>query len=126
VKCPCGTGKLYEECCGGYIEGKELPPTPEALMRSRYTAYTQKNFDYIEQTMQGAPLKAFDRKQAQALANETKWLKLEILYCEENADEGTVQFMAFFQFQGKDQMMHEISTFQKINGKWFYIQGEVS
>ena len=76
--------------------------------------------------MQGAPLKAFDRKQAQALAKETKWLKLEVLSSEENGDEGTVQFMAFFQFQGKDQMMHEISTFKKINGKWFYIHGEVS
>jgi uncharacterized protein YchJ len=26
-------------CCGPYIAGAELPPTAEALMRSRYTAY---------------------------------------------------------------------------------------
>lgn len=126
MKCPCGSEKNYESCCGKFIKGEELPPTPEALMRSRYVAYTQKNFAYIEETMSGPALEAFDRKRAEDLAKETKWLKLEVLSSHEQGDEGTVQFMAFFESQGRSQMMHEVSTFKKIKGKWMYIQGEVS
>ena len=37
--CPCG-GASYASCCGPYIAGDALPPTAEALMRSRYTAFT--------------------------------------------------------------------------------------
>ena len=126
MKCPCGSEENYESCCGKFIEGGELPPTPEALMRSRYVAYTQSNFVYIEQTMAGPALETFDRKRAEDLAKETKWLKLEVLSSHEQGDTGTVQFIAFFESQGASQMMHEVSTFKKVEGKWMYIQGKVS
>ena len=60
MTCPCGSGKPLSACCGPYLEGKEDPPTPEALMRSRYTAYTQGNLDYIEKTMKGNTLITWD------------------------------------------------------------------
>ncbi|MEO0565894.1 MAG: YchJ family metal-binding protein, partial [Chloroflexota bacterium] len=36
--CPCGSGRAYKACCRPYHQGKN-PPTPEALMRARYSAY---------------------------------------------------------------------------------------
>lgn len=126
MNCPCGSGKAYATCCAPYLEGKALPPTSEALMRSRYVAYTQNNFDYIEETMGGVPLETFDRKRAQTMAKDTHWTKLEVLSSSENGNRGTVQFIAFYTFRGEEQMMHEISTFEKIKGKWIYIGGEVS
>lgn len=34
---------LPQECCQRFHDG-ELPPTPEALMRSRYSAYVKNNW----------------------------------------------------------------------------------
>ncbi|NGX50810.1 MAG: hypothetical protein K1060chlam2_00661 [Chlamydiae bacterium] len=90
-------------------------------MRSRYVAYTQNNFDYIAETMTGP----FNRKESEASAKEIEWLKLEVLSSEERGDEGTVHFIAFFKHQGRDETLHELSHFKKLNGKWSYIQGEV-
>ena len=39
--CPCGSGKEYGECCEPIIKGTALAQSPEALMRSRYTAYAK-------------------------------------------------------------------------------------
>jgi SEC-C motif domain protein len=36
--CFCGSDQLYAACCGLYHAG-EFPPTPETLMRARYSAY---------------------------------------------------------------------------------------
>ena len=48
--CSCGSGRDYVTCCQPYVEGRAHPETPEALMRSRYTAYTMADIDYIEKT----------------------------------------------------------------------------
>lgn len=120
--CPCGSGKNYFKCCGPYIEGKANPPTPESLMRSRYTAYTQNNLDYIEKTMRGDALERFERKGDEGV----EWIKLDVLFSEEEGDKGTVQFIASFRYQEEERLLHEISSFKKINGKWYYTKGIVS
>ena len=119
MTCPCGSGKDYSECCGLYIEGKTPPPTPESLMRSRYTAYAKNNLDYIEQTMRGAALEQFKQKGGEGV----EWIKLEVLCSEEEGDEGTVQFIATFRHQGEERLLHEISSFKKVNGRWYYTKG---
>ena len=47
--CPCG-GPSLATCCGPYLAGEAIAPTAEALMRSRYTAYTQRNEPYLRAT----------------------------------------------------------------------------
>ena len=126
MSCSCGSGKEYDACCGIYLEGTLWAPSPETLMRSRYTAYTRQNFQYIQKTMKGAALAAFDPIQSKEMAKATKWLKLQVLSYSQNGDEGTVEFIAFFQFQEQDQMLHEVSHFQKIQGQWYYVSGTVS
>ena len=53
--CPCGSLHPYADCCGRFIEHPECAaPTAEALMRSRYTAYTLGCESYLLATWQDA------------------------------------------------------------------------
>ncbi|MCB1072726.1 MAG: hypothetical protein H7A41_00500 [Chlamydiales bacterium] len=126
MKCPCGSDKSFSSCCGPYLEGKQDPPTPEALMRSRYTAYTQGNLDYIEKTMRGEALERFSRSESENNTQDVEWLKLDVLFSEEEGDKGTVQFIATFRVAGEEHFMHEISSFEKVDGKWYYTKGTLS
>ncbi len=126
MNCPCNSGKSYNECCQHFISGKQLPQTPEQLMRSRYTAFTQANIDYIQQTMIGAALKNFDAKQTALWAKQANWLGLMVVKAKpgEIADkQGFVEFIARFREQGTLQKIHELSEFHCIDGRWFYVNG---
>ncbi len=46
--CPCGSKVDYLGCCGQYIDYSTHPKTPEALMRSRFTAYSLADIAYIK------------------------------------------------------------------------------
>lgn len=121
MKCPCNSNIPYTECCALYIEQNKTAPSAEALMRSRYTAYTQGNISYIAKTMRGKPLKGFNKKQAEVWAKSAKWLGLEVL----NTSEYTVEFIARYIDEDGEQKLHENSAFKCSKGKWFYI-GEAS
>src|SRR5213079_1905665 len=49
ASCPCG-GASFATCCGRFLSGDAIPPTAEALMRSRYSAYTLGNEAYLRAT----------------------------------------------------------------------------
>ncbi len=46
--CPCSSGLDFASCCEPYLTGAKLPPAPEALMRSRYSAFATGNITYLE------------------------------------------------------------------------------
>ena len=124
--CPCGSNKNYLNCCGSFIEGADSPPTPEALMRSRYTAYTQANIGYIIKTMKGKAAKRFDASSALAWAKKSKWLSLTIVTAKpvaENDKKGIVEFIAHYVLNGKQQSIHEVSEFHCQKGVWYYFNG---
>lgn len=126
-QCACGSGNNYQQCCGQYVETEALAPTPEALMRSRYAAFTRGNIDYVQRTMSGPALEQFDLADAHAWANEAIWQKLEVLGSNldpDNPDHGYVEFKAHYNVGGKDYVLHENSEFVRINGAWSYINGE--
>ncbi len=125
-QCPCGSHELYVQCCGQYIDGAETAPTPEALMRSRYTAYTQANMDYIQKTMQGEPVKDFDPVLSKEWAQHCDWQQLQVLHCQQlSSNHGFVEFIAHYQSKGQHQHLHEVSEFRRISGVWFYVGGEI-
>ncbi|ODN44081.1 nucleic acid-binding protein [Piscirickettsia litoralis] len=96
-------------------------------MRSRYTAYTQANIDYIVATMKGDALNKFDRNSATAWAKQSTWLNLQVLSASathSNSQEGFVEFIASFQNQGKIECLSEKSRFVKEKGQWFYTDGQ--
>jgi len=123
--CPCGSGKTYATCCGLFIEGEQLAATAEQLMRSRYTAYTDANIDYILQTMRSPAADDFNAESSREWAKTAKWLKLEVLQTSCQGDKAYVEFKAYFSLDNKTHIMYELSEFHLINGKWFYVDGEM-
>jgi SEC-C motif-containing protein len=119
--CPCGTNKNYTDCCGLYLGAGQNPPTPEALMRSRYTAFKRGRTDYIAHTQAE---KALDKAHFNAGIH---WLKLEILRHEPAVDgqTGIVEFKAHYLYRGHKHVLHEISSFRQEQGRWMYVAGEI-
>jgi len=50
MQCPCQSRAKFSRCCEPIIRGLTQAETAEQLMRARYTAYTQVEMDFIEQT----------------------------------------------------------------------------
>lgn len=122
--CPCGSNKAYADCCGRYLEGKEPAPSAEALMRSRYTAYTLLREDYLLATWHPST-----RPAALGLAQEApvKWIGLEVKRHEQqDADHASVEFVARYKVNGRAHRMHEASRFVREGGRWFYVDGDVA
>ncbi|WP_131779537.1 YchJ family protein [Legionella bozemanae] len=122
--CPCGSQNTYELCCGLYIDNKQLPETPEQLMRSRYTAYSMGKMDYIKNTMKGKALTGFNEIEAEQWAKSVTWIDLEVMHQSMSGpDKGFVEFTARFSEHDQIKFIHELSEFHKENGRWFYIDG---
>jgi SEC-C motif-containing protein len=122
-RCPCGLAEPYEHCCGVYIQGEANAPTPEALMRSRYTAYTQANMDYLRRTVRGKALTHFNPLHAEEWARKVQWRGLKVIHSEQNGSKGVVEFCAYFIESGVEQVLHELSQFNRDDGQWFYTDG---
>ncbi len=122
--CPCGSNKNFSDCCARYVEGNEPAPTAEALMRSRYTAYTQLAEDYLLATWHPST-----RPASLGLAEDapTKWLGLEVKRHErQDADHAIVEFGARYKVNGRAHRLHEVSRFVREEGRWFYVDGDVN
>lgn len=124
LSCPCSSQKPYAACCEPIIHRQKMAETPEALMRSRYTAFTQANVDHLFSSMAPELAQHVDRAEIQAFAESVeKWTGLEISDVSPITPEdtqGMVEFIAHFFYEGKAQRIHERSTFIKIDGQWFY------
>lgn len=123
--CPCGSGAPFAECCGPYLDGSRLPATAEALMRSRYAAYTRMDDDYLLSTW--LPETRPDDEHPSDDGDGSVWTGLEVLRTEaggENDEQGIVEFVARCDINGTPAQLHETSTFQRVDGRWFYVDGE--
>jgi SEC-C motif-containing protein len=128
MTCACGSQLETEKCCEPYVLGTDFAPTAEALMRSRYVSYTMGKVEYISTTHDPDKRDEVDLKAAEQWAEHAEWQGLDIIETEAGGaadDEGVVEFAARFGMQGKDQKHHERSRFKKIEGKWYYIDGDM-
>jgi SEC-C motif-containing protein len=121
--CPCGTGKAYIDCCGIFISNQKIPSNPEELMRSRYTAYSQNNIDYIAQTMRSPAADNFNAEDIREWAKKIIWTGLEIIKTSHDSHRGIVEFRAYYSLDDTKNVLHEISEFHFENGKWYYVNG---
>ncbi|MBU0621441.1 MAG: SEC-C domain-containing protein [Gammaproteobacteria bacterium] len=121
--CPCGSNQPYLACCARYVEGGDAAPTAEALMRSRYTAYTLLREDYLLATWHPST-----RPPSLGFADEppAKWLGLEVKrHQQQDADHASVEFVARYKVNGRAHRLHEVSRFVREDGQWFYVDGDL-
>jgi len=121
--CPCGSNIFYIACCGKFISHQEIPATPEALMRSRYTAYSQTNLDYIRETMKSPAADNFNPDATRERAKKIKWVNLKVVSSTQDKNTGIVEFYASYTDGVKTNVLHEISHFILDQGKWYYVSG---
>lgn len=120
MNCSCGSQQSYADCCEPYILGKRLAPTPETLMRSRYTAYVKCLMPYLRETLVPSARTEFNENDARHWAEKSEWLGLEIL----SARGEKVEFIAKYKSDGKVFEYHEVSRFKKLGERWFFVGGE--
>jgi len=127
TECPCGSGRGFDQCCGPLIAG-EPAATPEALMRSRYTAFTRADVDYLEATLAEEAKSDFNRDDAAIWAKEAHWQGLEVRGGElsEDGGLGSVEFVARYRQGGKVFAHHELASFRKAGGRWLYVDGIIN
>ena len=123
--CICGSGKHYGKCCSPFLSGTKWAKTPEQLMRSRYCAYALGDHgQYLLQTWfppsaTGLTVEALSQRNCE-------WTQLEVVNKSQTGDKGAVEFKAWFiDDKGDQQVLHEKSVFQRSNGRWLYVGGEV-
>jgi SEC-C motif-containing protein len=124
--CPCASGRAFAECCGPYLSGVALPPTAEALMRSRYSAFATGNIDYLEETLMPGTRADFDRTAVGEWSKSSEWTGLLVRSVEAGSasdTEGYVEFVAQFRQEGTDRVHHETGHFGKRDGRWYYVDG---
>ncbi|WP_462322296.1 YchJ family protein [Halochromatium sp.] len=103
------------------MAGTALPPTAEALMRSRYTAFAVGDFDYLRRSWHSST-----RPTELASDPAPTWLGLKILTTEAGgpeATEGRVEFVARYRLGGRAFRLHERSRFLREDGAWRYVDG---
>lgn len=118
--CPCGSGLAYGDCCGRWHAGlatAEHAPTPEALMRSRYSAYVLGLTDYLLATWHPST------SPGELELSPVTWLGLEVRTAQTAGDAGLVEFVARYREQGRGVRLHELSRFVREQGRWRYIDG---
>jgi len=121
MTCPCCSGKPYEDCCQPYHKKEKSPPTAEALMRSRFSAFAIPNGEYLWETTSPGKRKFHNKKSQQEWGEINDWTKLEIV---DTPSMNKVEFKAFYTDEdGNPQVHHELSTFKTIQNRWYYVSG---
>jgi SEC-C motif domain protein len=104
-------------------------------MRSRYTAFTQGNIDYLIATLHPQSRRPDDKRRHRQTVSQTQWLGLTVLKTQKGQPQdktGSVEFVAEYRdtqaggFAAAEvKQLHERSRFLQVDGQWFYVDGDV-
>lgn len=130
LSCPaCGTS--YQQCCAPLHSGVATADTPEALMRSRYSAYALGLYDYIVATYVTAERVKLTVNDIATSSAQTTWIGLQVLNSKilpqsvNDAGQiyGEVEFKVFYSEAKSLYCLHERSTFIQEDTQWRYQNG---
>jgi SEC-C motif-containing protein len=96
-----------------------LPENASLLMRSRYSAFALGDTAYLLESWH-----ADFRPGELQLDPRIRWIGLEILASEQQAQKAKVEFEATLILSGEVSAMHERSEFACEQGRWLYTRGE--
>lgn len=116
--CPCGTEQPYAACCQPYHTG-DAAPAPEALMRSRYSAFVLALPDYLLATWHPDT-----RPATLTLDQSPDWVGLQVLSSGQQGDQGQVHFRAIHRLPDGFGYLEERSDFRRQDGAWYYLHGD--
>ena len=97
-------------------------------MRSRYTAYTLDETDYVVATHHPDGREDVDQEAASKWAQQAEWHGLEVVETEDGGatdDSGVVEFVARYTVDGAEYSHHERARFGRVDGQWFYVDGDM-
>lgn len=126
--CPCGSNRELEECCRPIIKGSRRAQTAVELMKARYVAYTTGDVNFIISSHDPETRENVSKEATEEWSRSARWLGIEILSTiggSPDDDDGVVEFVASFELEGKKINHHEKSYFKKINGNWFFVDGQI-
>tara|TARA_B110000881_G_C18489697_1_gene471098 strand:- start:468 stop:968 length:501 start_codon:yes stop_codon:yes gene_type:complete len=136
--CPCGTKKSYNECCLPVITKNKLAQSPEQLMRSRYSAYSQNMAQYIFNTYAKSSQSEQSVEEIAQWGESCRWVKLtihQVSPLESNTTTSaqkipTVHFSAFYLIKDTLFELSERSRFVKEETsdeiiEWRYLNGDI-
>lgn len=122
--CYCSNALDYEQCCKPLHLSLNTAKTAQDLMRSRYSAFVCKEYAYLQKTTTVAtPL-----HELQNTCENVVYNKLELISTKagkEKDKKGKVEFKAYYTFNNEEHILHEISSFKKVNGEWMYVSGVI-
>lgn len=131
ARCPCLSGETYGACCGRFHVGLAAggpdavtAPTAEALMRSRYAAFVVGDADYLLATWHPST-----RPADLDLDDDVTWRRLDVVATSAGGPldrTGVVEFVAHFRSAETRERgsLHEVSSFVREGGRWYYVDGE--
>lgn len=128
MRCPCQSGERYENCCAKFITSlgtaKQLyPPTAEALMRSRFSAFAVGDASYLLHTWHPST-----RPASLQLDPDQQWYLLEILGTSGGGlfdTQGVVSFRAHYRSAANRKLkdsLTETSSFVREERQWLYVE----
>ena len=117
MRCPCGSGETYANCCGPLHDG-DPAPTAERLMRSRFSAFALGDVDYLLRSWHPST-----RPATLDLDDGLRWYRLDIDATQRGGPfdrDGVVAFTAHY--KGSERgALQETSRFVKQGRDWFYV-----
>mmetsp|Transcript_20979 Transcript_20979/g.45495 ORF Transcript_20979/g.45495 Transcript_20979/m.45495 type:complete len:253 (+) Transcript_20979:80-838(+) len=145
--CPCGTGKVYGDCCGPLHRGDKPCLTMTDVLRSRYTAFSWRVIGYVMSTTHESCRDYREDKITWAkdlnkggagMFDSFEFIKLspgkEVMN-EDNENEGFLDFKVTLKVKkdennpsaGQETVISERSTFLRdpSDGSWTYASGDV-
>ncbi|MDI9222523.1 YchJ family protein [Pantoea sp. EA-12] len=124
-KCPCCSGKQYSSCCQPFLSGHDIPASAEQLMRSRYTAYVEKNAAYLASTWHSSQRVADLETLLSESFSNTEWLGLNVTRCinGNHVNEAFVTFFARYREKERTSAIYECSRFLREDQRWYYVDG---
>jgi SEC-C motif-containing protein len=128
--CPCRSARPYKACCEPYHRGAREAPDPEALMRSRFSAFAKKEVDYLFRTLHpDHEDRRHDRtavlRALRASAGTFRYAGLAILDTRPADDAGIAQVLFLARlFEGSaERSFVELSDFAHDGEGWRYLRG---
>jgi SEC-C motif domain protein len=125
LPCPCDSALPYAACCGRWHAGPQHLQAPDAqsLMRSRYSAYVLGLHDYLLATWHPRTRPT----ELAAAEPGLRWMGLEVRRVDVIDDvHAVVDFVARHKRGGRAGRLQESSRFECVEGRWFYVDGDVA